>query len=65
MKKNEMQQDINHWKMGVIYFNRKDSRVLVPKRVPTMGWTLNFANPRVYLIIVAIASVIIGYNYLM
>ncbi len=27
------------------YFSHADSRVWVPKRIPSMGWTLNLAKP--------------------
>lgn len=39
------QQDPQYWKWGLFYFNPNDKRLLVPKRVPSLGWTLNFANP--------------------
>jgi len=50
------------WK-GVIYFNRQDSRLMVPKRIPGMGWTLNFGNPYTYVLIIAIVSIIIIFNH--
>jgi uncharacterized membrane protein len=28
-----------------IYFSKSDSRVWVPKRFPSFGWTLNLGNP--------------------
>jgi uncharacterized membrane protein len=28
-----------------IYFSKRDSRIWVPKRVPSFGWTLNLAHP--------------------
>ena len=37
--------DSNHWKLGFIYFCREDERMLVPKRIGGLGWTLNFARP--------------------
>lgn len=62
MKKEENQQKTNNW-IGVLYFNRKDSRVIVPKRISGMGWTLNFANPYTYIILIAIISIIIFSKY--
>ena len=26
------------------YFNKEDNRLFPPKRIPWMGWTINFAN---------------------
>jgi hypothetical protein len=37
--------DSNNWKLGFIYFCRADERMLVPRRVWGLGWTLNFARP--------------------
>lgn len=37
--------DANNWKLGFIYFCRADQRILVPKRLRGLGWTLNFARP--------------------
>ncbi len=64
MKSTGKQQESNNW-IGIIYFNRKDSRVIVPKRVSGMGWTLNFANPYTYIIIIAIVSILVISNYLL
>lgn len=32
------------WRWG-FYYNPADRRVMVPKRVPSMGWTVNMAHP--------------------
>ena len=37
--------DSNNWKLGCIYFCRADQRIVVPKRIRGLGWTLNFARP--------------------
>ncbi|HTA62327.1 MAG TPA: DUF5808 domain-containing protein [Bacteroidia bacterium] len=37
-----------NWK-GPFYFNKNDSRILLPKPSKSFGWTLNFANPYTYL----------------
>ncbi|MEK7951517.1 DUF5808 domain-containing protein [Luteolibacter soli] len=33
------------WVLGVIYFSRRDPRLVVRKRIGSLGWTLNFARP--------------------
>jgi uncharacterized membrane protein len=38
------------WKLGLLYFNRNDPAVLVEKRFG-IGWTVNFGNPRLWLVI--------------
>lgn len=49
---------------GVFYFNRKDSRIIVPKRFRGLGWTLNFGNPYTYILIAVIILLIILSNYI-
>ena len=56
-----MIEDPANYKWGLFYFNRLDKRIIVPKRLKMMGWTLNFANFYTYIIlflIVAIAIII-------
>jgi uncharacterized membrane protein len=43
----------SNWR-GMFYVNRKDPRIIVPKRMPSMGWTLNFGHTVAYVIITAI-----------
>jgi uncharacterized membrane protein len=42
----EWENDAN-WSDTVVgvYFSKKDSRVWVPKRVPSFGWTVNLGHP--------------------
>lgn len=37
--------DPANWKLGIFYYNKEDKRLLPPKRIGWMGWTVNFANP--------------------
>lgn len=58
---NRMIEDPANYQWGLFYFNRLDKRIIVPKRLKMMGWTLNFANFYTYIIlflIVAIAIII-------
>ena len=41
----ELHADPRHWKFGIFYICREDQRVLVPKRIRGLGWTINFARP--------------------
>jgi uncharacterized membrane protein len=36
----------DNWHGGIlgIYYSKKDSRSWVPKKIPWMGWTINFAQ---------------------
>jgi uncharacterized membrane protein len=43
----------NYWKGGIFYFNPDDSRMFVPKRIESLGWTLNFARPSSSLFLLA------------
>lgn len=37
--------DPSNWKWGMFYFNKEDKRILPPKRIAALGWTVNFGNP--------------------
>ena len=41
------------WKLGLFYFNRNDPALFVEKRFG-IGWTVNMANPRSWLVVGAI-----------
>lgn len=45
-------KDPNNWIWGIFYFNPEDKRILPPKRIPWMGFTVNFANPKSVLFMV-------------
>ena len=56
---NLMSRDPGNWR-GPFYFNRKDPRLSVPKLDPALGWTLNFAHPATYLVIIGIIAATIA-----
>jgi uncharacterized membrane protein len=64
--KNKLDQEIldsmaknpSNWR-GILYFNRKDPRLIVQKQFPPLGWTLNFANPLTYLLIISIVLIVV------
>lgn len=40
-------QDERNWVTWFgIYSSRRDTRLWVPKRMPALGWTINFGHPR-------------------
>lgn len=43
-KQDQWNKDPKNWKWGVFYYNKEDNRIFPPKRIPWMGWTINFAN---------------------
>lgn len=47
-------KDPNNWKLGFLYYNKEDKRLLPPKRIEWMGFTLNFANPKSILLVIPI-----------
>ncbi len=57
--KEKWRKDPNNWIWGVFYFNKEDKRLLPPKRIPIMGWTVNFANRNSVLLFVFILLIII------
>ena len=48
--------DPENYKFGIFYFNPNDQRIFVPKRIKELGWTLNFANPFSWLILIGIIT---------
>ena len=57
--------DSNNWKWGIIYYNKEDNRLFPPKRVPMMGWTINFANVwSIIAMIALVAAIIVFMKYI-
>lgn len=58
-------QDPNNWKWGMFYYNPEDKRLLPPKRIAWMGWTVNFANRNstlLFIFIIAIVALVVIFN---
>ena len=53
--------DDRYWKGGLIYANRNDPAMLVGKRFG-VGWTLNVANPRAWLVLALIVGVVVVFK---
>ncbi len=58
-----MSKNPNNWK-GVFYVNHKDKRIIVPKKNPSFGWTLNFGHKVSYLGMALIILIIVAYQVL-
>ena len=50
-KSRRIKVNSDYWKWGIFYFNPDDPRIIVPKRLEWLGWTLNFAQPISLIII--------------
>lgn len=50
--------DPSNWKYGVFYYNKKDKRFILPKRIKALGWTVNFAKPYAIPVLVGIIILI-------
>ena len=44
MEKDNLGNNSGKWIWGIFYYNKEDDRIFPPKRIPWMGWTVNFAN---------------------
>ncbi|MCG2611235.1 DUF5808 domain-containing protein [Flavobacterium sp. SM15] len=51
----KLHKNPKHWKLGFFYFNKEDKRLMVPKPIEWMGFTLNFANYRAWILMVLFA----------
>lgn len=49
--------DDRYWRGGLIYINREDRSLLVPRRFG-LGWTLNFGNPMAAMLAVGVVALI-------
>ncbi|GAB3267887.1 DUF5808 domain-containing protein [Sinomonas notoginsengisoli] len=49
--------DDRYWRGGLIYINREDRALLVPRRF-SLGWTLNFGNPTAAMLLVGLVALI-------
>lgn len=55
-----MSSDPVNWKLGIVYVNKKDPRLIVPK-LSSLGWTFNFASPYSYITMILIIGIIIAF----
>jgi len=51
-------EDPNSWKQYV-YYCKADPRVIVPRRLKWMGWTLNFARPSAVPVLLGMIALLI------
>jgi len=52
-----------NYRLGIFYFNKKDSRVIVPKWQKSRGWSLNFATLGAYFFVLAIIAIILSFMF--
>lgn len=50
----QWRKDPANWIWGMFYYNPEDKRLMPPKYYKEMGWTVNFANPKSILAMVAL-----------
>lgn len=50
-------EDDKYWRGGLVYINREDHALLVPRRFG-LGWTLNFGNPRATMLLAGVLALI-------
>ncbi len=51
--------DPANWRLGIFYYNPIDKRLLPPKRISELGWTVNYGNPYSILFMLAIVILIV------
>ena len=50
--------DPANWRLFFIYFCRDDPRLIVPKRLGGLGWTINFARPAAVMLLMGLCAVL-------
>lgn len=53
-------KDPNNRKWGVFYYCKADPRVIVPKRIKWMGWTVNVARPLAIPVALLLIALVAG-----
>lgn len=53
-----------YWKGGMFYFNKEDPSIMVEKRFG-VGWTLNFAHPVSWIVLIVPLLLIFGITFLL
>ena len=56
---NDPLQSAGNYYLYIFYFNRKDPRVIVPKRIG-IGWTLNFARPMAVPLLIGVIALLLA-----
>ncbi|MDB6005569.1 MAG: hypothetical protein JWR15_2556, partial [Prosthecobacter sp.] len=51
-------RDPNNWHFYAFYFCREDPRLVVPKRIAGLGWTVNLARPLAIPFVLAVCGVV-------
>lgn len=59
-----MHKNPDNWK-GILYANPNDPRLFVPKINPLLGYTLNLGNVYAIIGLVAVALIIITFQFLL
>ena len=54
------QKDPRNRKWGLFYYCKADPRVIVPKRFPWMGWTINAAQPAAIPVLLLLLAILVG-----
>ncbi len=54
------QKDPRNRKWGIFYYCQADPRVIVPKRYPWMGWTINAARPVAIPVLLLLLAILVG-----
>ena len=59
IKYEQWHSDPSNWKLGIFYFNAEDPRILPPKRIKQLGWTLNFGRWQAWIIIISLFIIVV------
>ncbi len=56
IERSKAKKEVNsiYWKWSIFYYNPDDPRMIVPKRIKWLGWSLNFAKPISIILLLSI-----------
>lgn len=64
MEKNYDRIDPEKYKWGLFYYNPADKRAVVPKRNMGLGFTLNFAQPLAWVLVLGLIAIVMATSFL-
>jgi hypothetical protein len=56
----ELHTDPANWKWGIFYVCRADPRIIVPKRIRGLGWTINLGQPMALPFVMLLVAIAVG-----
>ncbi|WP_304064370.1 hypothetical protein [Pedobacter glucosidilyticus] len=57
--------DNKNYRFGLFYYNQDDPRTIVPRKLRTLGYTMNFARPISYVALILLIIMLVFLVYVL